>query len=106
MVPILFRGSCLRDNKEDNEKRRKQDEKRLEIQCIKTLNHWFLLLISRVYVRKMESYFFLIIFFFVLAIFFLTIGSAPNLFLPLVPSGIKKNKTINPPINGIKLIRR
>ena len=34
MVPILFRGSCLRDNKEDNEKRRKQDEKRLEIQCI------------------------------------------------------------------------
>ena len=34
MVPILFRGVCLRDNKEDNEKRRKQDEKRLEIQCI------------------------------------------------------------------------
>ena len=34
VVPILFRGVCLRDNKEDNEKRRKQDEKRLEIQCI------------------------------------------------------------------------
>ena len=34
MVPILFRGVCLRDNKEENEKRRKQDEKRLEIQCI------------------------------------------------------------------------
>jgi hypothetical protein len=34
VVPILFRGSCLRDNKEDNEKKRKQDEKRLEIQCI------------------------------------------------------------------------
>ena len=34
MVPILFRGICLRDNKEDNEKRRKQDEKRLEIQCM------------------------------------------------------------------------
>ena len=34
MAPILFRGSCLRDNKEDNEKRRKQDEKRLEIQCM------------------------------------------------------------------------
>ena len=32
MVPILSRGSCLRDNKEDNEKKRKQDEKRLEIQ--------------------------------------------------------------------------
>jgi len=34
VVPILFRGSCLRNNKEDNEKRRKQDEKRLEIQCM------------------------------------------------------------------------
>ena len=34
MVPIFSRGSCLRDNKEDNEKRRKQDEKRLEIQCM------------------------------------------------------------------------
>ena len=34
MVPILFRGVCLRDNKEDNEKKRKQDEKRLEIQCM------------------------------------------------------------------------
>jgi hypothetical protein len=34
VVPILFLGSCLRDNKEDNEKKRKQDEKRLEIQCI------------------------------------------------------------------------
>ena len=105
MAPIFFWG-CLRDNKEDNEKKRKQDEKRLEIQCIKTLNHWFLLLISRVYVRKMESYFFLIIFFLVLTIFFLTIGSAPNLFLPLVPCAIKKNKTISPPMNGIKLNKR
>ena len=34
MVPILFRGVCLRDNKEDNEKIRKQNEKRLEIQCM------------------------------------------------------------------------
>jgi len=34
VVPILFRGVCLRDNKEDNEKKRKQDEKRLEIQCM------------------------------------------------------------------------
>ena len=34
MVPILFRGVCLRDNKEDNEKKRKQFEKRLEIQCM------------------------------------------------------------------------
>ena len=34
MVPILSRGCCLRDNKEDNEKKRKQDEKRLEIQCM------------------------------------------------------------------------
>jgi hypothetical protein len=34
VVPIPFRGVCLRDNKEDNEKRRKQDEKRLEIQCM------------------------------------------------------------------------
>jgi len=34
VVPILFRGICLRDNKEDNEKKRKQDEKRLEIQCM------------------------------------------------------------------------
>ena len=34
MVPILSRGSCLRDNKEDNEKKRKQDEKRLETQCM------------------------------------------------------------------------
>ena len=38
MAPIPFRGSCLRDNKEENEKRRKQDEKRLEIQCIIHLN--------------------------------------------------------------------
>ena len=106
MVPIFSRGSCLRDNKEDNENKRKQDEKRLEIQCIKTLNHWFLLLISRVYVQKMESYFFLIIFFLVLTIFFLTIGSAPNLFLPLVPCAIKKNKTISPPMKGIKLNKR
>ena len=33
MAPIFFWG-CLRDNKEDNEKKRKQDEKRLEIQCM------------------------------------------------------------------------
>jgi hypothetical protein len=33
VAPIFFWG-CLRDNKEDNEKRRKQDEKRLEIQCM------------------------------------------------------------------------
>jgi len=39
VVPILFRGVCLRDNKEDNEKRRKQDEKRLEIQCMLLFNH-------------------------------------------------------------------
>ena len=34
VAPISLRGSCLRDNKEDNEKRRKHVEKRLEIQCI------------------------------------------------------------------------
>ena len=33
MVPISLRGS-LRNDKEDNEKTRKQDEKRLKIQCI------------------------------------------------------------------------
>jgi len=33
VAPIFFWG-CLRDNKEDNEKKRKQDEKRLEIQCM------------------------------------------------------------------------
>ena len=34
------------------------------------------------------------------------IPSGPNLFFPFVPSEIKKNKSINPPINGIKLINR
>ena len=33
-------------------------------------------------------------------------GSGPNLFLPLVPSVIKKNNRISPPINGIKLISK
>ena len=34
VVPTLLRGSCLRNDKEDNEKTRKHFEKRLEIQCI------------------------------------------------------------------------
>jgi len=45
VVPILFRGSCLRDNKEDNEKRRKQDEKRLEIQCMNLIRSLVLVII-------------------------------------------------------------
>ena len=52
MVPILFRGVCLRDNKEDNEKRRKQDEKRLEIQCIFNTYFKYLFLISQKNVLK------------------------------------------------------
>jgi len=39
-------------------------------------------------------------------VFLLTKGSAPYLFLPLVPSGIKKNNRIKLPINGIKPIKR
>ena len=34
VVPTLLRGSCLRNDKEDNEKTRKHFEKRLEIQCM------------------------------------------------------------------------
>ena len=30
-------------------------------------------------------------------------GLGPNLFFPFVPSAIKKNRSINPPINGMKL---
>ena len=40
---------------------------------------------------------------------FLTVlfnGSGPNLFFPFVPSGIKKNTSINEPIIGIKLINK
>ena len=33
-------------------------------------------------------------------------GSRPNLFLPFVPSAIKKNRSIIPPIKGIKLISK
>ena len=34
VVPTLLRESCLRNDKEDNEKTRKHFEKRLEIQCM------------------------------------------------------------------------
>ena len=52
MVPILFRGVCLRDNKEENEKRRKQDEKRLEIQCIIHLDQQSWASLSLNFVKK------------------------------------------------------
>ena len=52
MVPILFRGVCLRDNKEDNEKRRKQVEKRLEIQCMILINQTGMFSFSQNYVKK------------------------------------------------------
>jgi len=45
VAPIFFWG-CLRDNKEDNEKKRKQDEKRLEIQCMTLTRSIFLVIIS------------------------------------------------------------
>ena len=52
MVPILFRLVCLRDNKEDNEKRRKQDEKRLEIQCMILINQTGMFSFSQKFVKK------------------------------------------------------
>ena len=52
MVPILFRGVCLRDNKEDNEKRRKQDEKRLEIQCMIIINQTGMFSFGQNFVKK------------------------------------------------------
>ena len=52
MVPILFRGVCLRDNKEDNEKRRKQVEKRLEIQCMILINQTGMFSFSQKFVKK------------------------------------------------------
>ena len=52
MVPIPFLGSCLRDNKEDNEKKRKQDEKRLEIQCMILINQTGMFSFSQNFVKK------------------------------------------------------
>ena len=52
VAPISLRGSWLRDNKEDNEKRRKQDEKRLEIQCIIHLDQQSLSSLSLNFVKK------------------------------------------------------
>ena len=52
MVPIPFRGSCLRDNKEENEKRRKQDEKRLEIQCMIIIDQIGMFSFSQNFVKK------------------------------------------------------
>ena len=52
MVPILFRGVCLRDNKEDNEKKRKQVEKRLEIQCMILINQNGTFSFSQNFVKK------------------------------------------------------